>query len=98
MNVTFGKLKMIGTTSGFESHEEVMYPSISVCSRRRGDEYRNKSDVSLFQRSVNLRSILRELRLFRKNDTVDTGHEQMIIRPSKEDVEYRDKIVVELLN
>ena len=88
MNVTIFTLKMIGTTSVMESHEEVMYPSISICSRRRRDEYRNKSDLSLFQRSVNLSTTVHELGLYRKNDT---GHMQkMIVKPSNGDMENRD--------
>ena len=71
-----------------ESHAEVMYPSITVCSVRGEDEYRNKSDLSLFQRSVNLSTSVLELRLYRKNDT---GHMQkMTIHPSSEDMEKRD--------
>ena len=79
---------MIGTTSIMESHEEVMYPSITVCSLRGGDEYRNQSDLTLFQRSVNLSTVVQKLRLYRKNDT---GHMQtMTIKPGTEDMKNRD--------
>ena len=83
---------MIGTTSGFESHEEVMYPSISVCSRRHGDEYRNESDLSLFQRSVNLSTTIHYITLYQKDET---GHKQLIIKPTDKDMENRDKTVVD---
>ena len=67
-----------------------MYPSISVCSRRHGDEYRNESDLSLFQRSVNLSTTIHYITLYQKDDM---GHKQLIIRPTDQDMENRDEIV-----
>ena len=81
---------MIGTTLVIESHEEIVYPSISVCSRTRADEYRNRSDLSLFHRTVNLSRIVSSISLFYKNDT---GHmKRMEIRPENQDIENMDKI------
>ena len=71
-----------------------MYPSISVCSRRHGDEYRNESDLSLFQRSVNLSTTIHYITLYQKDDM---GHKQLIIRPTDKDMESRDKTVVDYM-
>ena len=88
MNVTTSNVKMIGTTSGFESHKMVAYPSISVCSRRTGDEFRNKSDLSLFKRSLNLKRLVRYAVVYQQNGT---EYRQMKITPGNDETENRDE-------
>ena len=91
MNVTIWFLKMIGTTLVTESHKEITYPSISVCSRTRADEYRNRSDLSLFHRTVNLSRTVSFIRMFYKRDT---GHMQkMDIRPDNQDMDNMEELL-----
>ena len=55
------------------------------------DEYRNRSDLSLFHRTVNLSRIVSSISLFYKDDT---GHmRKMEIRPENQDIENMDKIL-----
>ena len=85
---------MIGTTSGFESHEEIMFPSITVCLRRRGDEYLNKTNYTLFHRPVNLKKNIVSVVVYEKNDT---GHIQMRnFRPHVADMENRHQLIIDL--
>ena len=71
-----------------ESNEEVTYPSISVCSSRQGEEYHNRSDLSLFQRSANLSNTIKLLKWYQKSDT---GHiQKMSLTPSNGELENRD--------
>ena len=84
---------MIGTTSVMESEEEIMYPSISVCSVRRGDKHHNASHTS--QRSFNLSHVMASVEVYQRNNIGLI--EKKTISPIVEDFEDRYIRIVILL-
>ena len=92
---------MIGTNSIEESSEEILYPSITVCSRTKGyttnmansslaEGYTN--DTSAFHQSRNLSEMVLWLSLWQRNDT---GNLEMIgINPTDGKFENRDRNVM----
>ena len=92
---------MIGTNSIEESSEEILYPSITVCSRAK--EYTPNlsnsllamgytNDTSAFHQSQNLSEMVLWLSLWQRNDT---GNLEMIgINPTDGKFENRDKNVM----
>ena len=72
------KIKMIGTTLIEESSEEILYPSITVCSKISRNEF-NGQNLSIFQRSFNMSEVIHTLRFYQKNIT---GHwNKQVYRP-----------------
>ena len=80
---------MIGTTSIEESSEEVLYPSISVCSVRRQSFFNsNNNNLSIFHHSLNLSELILGIRMWKKNDS---GHlEKITVGPAYGNLENRD--------
>ena len=77
---------MIGTTLMEESHEEILYPSFTVCPKRASGNVFNGQDLSIFHRSLNMSEVIHTLRFYQRNRT---GHWYMeTYRPheSKEDI------------
>ena len=66
---------MIGTTSIEESHEEILYPSITICPKRysgpRIMNVFNGTNFSIFHRTVNMSEVMHRLRYYKRNLT---GH------------------------
>lgn len=72
---------MIGTTSDMESNADVLYPSITMCSRRISDTFKNSYNMSsISRRSVNLSTTILRLELYVRNDNGEV--EQMTIEPN----------------
>ena len=60
---------MIGTTSDMESYADVLYPSITMCSRRKSDAFKISYNMSAIrQRSWNLSNTFNSLELHVRND------------------------------
>ena len=80
---------MIGTTSVEESSEEVLYPSISVCSiRERLLLNLTQQNVSSFHRSLNLSEWILSIEMWKKNDSGSL--EKIILGPKHGNIEDRD--------
>ena len=81
---------MIGTTSVEESSEEILYPSISVCSLRKHRYHSFKTqNLSLFHRALNLSELIVSVELWYKNESGEVH--KMHIDPSYDNLEDRDK-------
>ena len=80
---------MIGTTSVEESSEEVLYPSISVCSLRSHNYISlTSNNLSLFQRALNLSELMVSVDLWYKNETGNVN--RMHIDPRYDNLEDRE--------
>ena len=80
---------MIGTTSIEESSEEVLYPSISVCSVRRKLFFDSTNNsLSIFHHSLNLSELILSIQMWKKNDSGNL--EKITLGPANGNLEDRD--------
>ena len=80
------KMKMIGTTSIEVSHEEIMYPSFTVCPHHGPEDVINGQNLSIFHRSLNMSEVIHTLRFYRRNRTGHWYKETYRPHESKEDI------------
>ena len=79
---------MIGTTSDMESYANVLYPSITMCSRTKSDVLRTSNNMStIHQRSWNLSNTFISLELHVRNGNGMV--ERIYIRPQDGDTENK---------
>ena len=78
---------MIGTTLIEESHEEILYPSITVCPKRARVNNFNGQNLSIFHRSLNLSEVIHTLRFHQRNRT---GHWYKEVYRPMESIEKED--------
>ena len=72
-----------------ESSEEVLYPSISVCSLRSHNYISlTSNNLSLFQRALNLSELMVSVDLWYKNETGNVN--KMHMDPKFDNLEDRD--------
>ena len=78
------KVKMIGTTSDMESNADVLYPSITMCSRRKSDEYKSGYNMpAINQRTLNLSNTLYKLEMYVRNNNGEV--EKVTVEPNNSD-------------
>ena len=77
---------MIGTTSIDERHEEILYPSITVCPKKVPQTAFNGTNFSIFQRSLNMSEVMHNLRFYQRNKTGHWNKETYRETESKDDL------------
>ena len=88
---------MMGTTSDMESNADILYPSITICSRRESDEYMTSYNMSsMSQRSLNLSNIFVRLELYVRDINGDIKN--ILLETNNIKGENRYKIMVILIN